>query len=270
MVTIDNNEKDKHSMSADTNPNEEHNCLFLGQIFPSNSQITISGHDYMFEDEKLAIKGRILVTIKNSQVIIQFISSTFIEDIGTLRNIAHDNARILIEAAGFYTGSILNLNITHAIWGNGSRLAVFTSDAPALKGFSESQGITIDDLFAVAYDLSDAYLQQSLSDMTRAMQSAVDTGFYCYRALESIRHYFKNTYELQKDGASWEKLRTELNFSREDIGYIKRFADAVRHGDAKNFQSVTSEERTKILQTSASVICRYVLYAKNGYKQFVN
>lgn len=253
-------------MSDNTNSEKTYNYLFIGQVLPNTTQITIKDHDYAFEDDKLGLKGRILVTIKSSQVIIQFISDVPLEDIGTLRNIVYDNARILIEASGFFTGSILSLNITHAIWENGSRLALFTSDAPAIKGFPESQGITIDDLFAVTYDMSDAYLQQSLSDMTRAMQSAIDTGFYCYRALESLRHYFKSAYNLQKDGASWEKLRAELNFSREAIDYIKQFADAVRHGDAKGIPSVTSQERTQILQTTASVICRYVLYAKNGYK----
>lgn len=121
---------------------------------------------------------------------------------------------------------------------------------------TKSPRIEGDDLGAYALAAaSDHLVRYALADLRSALESPDDTGFYCYRAIESIRHNY--TEESDKgDGDSWKRLREDLDVPRSEIDAFKMRADDRRHG--RQLRAVSEDERRSALLTARKVVKRYV------------
>ncbi|AUN42565.1 hypothetical protein ASU32_23160 [Tsukamurella tyrosinosolvens] len=91
----------------------------------------------------------------------------------------------------------------------------------------------------------------ALADIAQAMKLDGDCGFYCYRAIESLRQ----TYVGEGAGArerSWASLHADLGTERKGIlAAIQEDAEARRHGD---HSPSTPEERADWVTWSRNVI----------------
>ena len=107
------------------------------------------------------------------------------------------------------------------------------------------------------------YLTLCLSDLREAIRSTKDIGFFCYRAIESLKRYFIDTQHLENDEkTAWDLFRSTLNIDRVKIDFIKQFADPVRHGGKKQF---TTDEGRKILDYTWEIVDKYIVFASDGY-----
>jgi hypothetical protein len=93
-------------------------------------------------------------------------------------------------------------------------------------------------------DPRSSHLQRAFADLREAIRSPKDTGFFCYRAIESLRQFF--VVELNApDKQSWEVLRTALQIDRPTIDYVKTFADSARHGAGA---AISDGERAEVFK----------------------
>lgn len=77
-------------------------------------------------------------------------------------------------------------------------------------------------------------IQRILADLNLALLDVVQSGFLCYRAIESMRGLFFDKAAFSgKSGDSdyWEAFREVTGACRCDIDRVKESADSVRHGD---------------------------------------
>jgi hypothetical protein len=88
------------------------------------------------------------------------------------------------------------------------------------------------------------------------MKHADDTGFYCYRAIESLRHHCAAVNGLSDADKSdqWEKFREVSGCSEETLRAIKAAADPLRHGEVSG---IDSEDRAKLFTSTWDVVDRY-------------
>lgn len=89
------------------------------------------------------------------------------------------------------------------------------------------------------------------------MKHADDTGFYCYRAIESLRHHCAAVHGLSKANKStqWDKFREVAGCSEETLHAIKVAADPLRHGEPSG---VTSDDRAKLFTSTWDVVDQYL------------
>ncbi|MDS3860714.1 hypothetical protein RIF25_07795 [Thermosynechococcaceae cyanobacterium BACA0444] len=89
------------------------------------------------------------------------------------------------------------------------------------------------------------------------MKNPDDTGFYCYRAIESLRQHCILKFNLNPKNKSvqWEKLREIAQCDEESIRSIEKAAEPVRHGDVA---SMTSEDRENLFLKTWDIVDRYV------------
>ena len=100
-------------------------------------------------------------------------------------------------------------------------------------------------------------MQRCFADLVSAMKNADDTGFYCYRALESLRRHCAETHGLSNSGkaAQWEKFREVASTNRDSIDRIKATADPARHGEVVG---ITSEKRAELLTATWDIVDSYL------------
>ena len=89
------------------------------------------------------------------------------------------------------------------------------------------------------------------------MKYADDTGFYCYRAIEALRHHCSATHALlaKSKDVQWEKFREISGVDIQAIEILKNAAGEVRHGGVTN---VTSEDREKFFETTWNIVGSYL------------
>ena len=106
------------------------------------------------------------------------------------------------------------------------------------------------------FAINDKYLSRCLSELRSSIRNTIDTGFHCYRAIESLMHYFRND---KNEKAGWERLRDALSVSYDDIKNIKSYADAQRHGQIR---AITWEQRKEIMEFSWNLASKYIEHRK--------
>jgi hypothetical protein len=108
--------------------------------------------------------------------------------------------------------------------------------------------------------LSHASVKMIFADFREAMRFAVATGFYCYRAIETIKQHM-TIDASERSQVSWERLRSSLNVDRSAIDFVKSHADLPRHGRPS---SVTDQERQFIFQITDEMIARFLDFVKTN------
>jgi hypothetical protein len=136
---------------------------------------------------------------------------------------------------------------------------VFGIDNPAIQadfalGDFQKRYLSLASLVSGPHD----YLINScLKGLRMALKDAGDSGFYCYRAIESLKRHFSLTNEIKgkSDAALWDGFRRFAEVERGEIASIKAFADENRHGGVV---SMTGAQREKLLKSTWSIVNKYV------------
>jgi len=106
------------------------------------------------------------------------------------------------------------------------------------------------------------YLQRCFTDYRLALEHAEDTGFYCFRAIESLRQFFNEQGDKNR---SWKKLRDATNTDRDTIEEnIQEYSKNRRHGDV---YLITGEERKLVLETTWDIITGFIEYVDEKLEQ---
>jgi len=86
------------------------------------------------------------------------------------------------------------------------------------------------------------------------MRIPVETGFYCYRAIEAMMQSMKSDPN-DDDSRAWQKLREALKIDRNVIDSVKQHADVPRHGRPS---AITDAERAQVFQATDMIVDRYL------------
>lgn len=231
--------------------------LFHGVVLPERAQLTLQ-FNIGFKHVVSGVDAEARVSIILNQVAV-WVTSAHDWDIFDLRNVVKNIVQGHLAMVGYIKGYAYEFEISRALHLEKGIDQVFGIDIPCIAKRNEAV-----DLDAALRNLREKTVGQHgllvtrcLSDLASAMKHADDTGFYCYRAIESLRHHCASLFELSdaEKSRQWEKFREVAKCDEAQIRTIKSAADPVRHG---NFYGVTSAARVDLFMSTWDIVDGYL------------
>lgn len=241
--------------------------ILTGRVIPERAVLDIKEIPFRIVRSDDVPEGDLFVEILKSQISARFVAAGEVKNIFTLRNTVEDAVRMLLDVAGYFHGYGYDVEIVQLMSADSSQKQVFGIDVPALAGVCEKAGITYNDIFQAVAKADGLFLRHALADVREAIKSPRDTGFFCYRAIESLKNCcaIRNGLSPDKD-AAWELFRDTYSLERQRIMEIKAFADPARHGSHAQMSGLGDKERADIFKTAWEIINAYILREKQTSK----
>jgi hypothetical protein len=231
--------------------------LFHGVVLPERAQLTLQ-FSVEFSHIASGLKAHAKVSIILNQVVV-WVDSDHDWDVHDLRNVVQNIVQSHLAMVGYLKGFAYDCEITRVLNQSRGIDYVFGIDIPCLADRIKSADLhealmKVRDKTAGANGL---YLLRCFSDLVSAMKHADDTGFYCYRAIESLRHHCAAVHGLSAADKSsqWEKFRAVSGCDEQTLRKIKTAADPIRHGDVSGPVTI---DRAKLFTSTWGVVDRYI------------
>lgn len=233
--------------------------FFDGLVHPERAQITFQfSLEFTHITSGEAAQARVSIVLNQIAIWIE----TDVEwDIYDLRNVAKSLVSHELAVIGFLRGLSYEVEIKRVLNTELKVDFVFGIDIPCLvernKGISLSE--RLEEIRCKSMGLEGVFLHRCFADLANAMKNPDDTGFYCYRAIESLRQHCIVRFKLNKNnkGEQWAKLREIAGCTEEITREIQVAADPVRHGEVA---SITSNERKRLFLITWDVVDGYLAH----------
>lgn len=237
---------------------------FFGEVHPERCNVSIMELSAQVKSLDGDVDGVVRYSIALSQVTATFAVGRPVQNSYTLKNIIEDVIRVALDALGFILACGYDLEIIQMIDSIGNPPVVFGVGIPAIENSAASAGVKFENIVSSFVDRKGQYLQRCLADLREAIRAPKDTGFFCYRGIESLRQFFLHEMKAGDDKLAWELLRSELDVGRVEIETIKGFADSIRHGGAGG---ISDSERASVFTLTWNIVNKFIKYANAGYQK---
>lgn len=235
---------------------------FFGKVHPERCNVSIAELHAQVQSLDGDVDGVVHHFISLSQVTAIVVCSKPVKNIYTLKNIVENAIRVSLDALGYTLACGYDLEIIQMIDSVGNPPIVFGVGIPAIENSAANAGVRFENIVSIFADRKGQYLQRCLADLREAIRAPKDTGFFCYRGIESLRQFFLQEKQAKDDRESWELLRSELTVDRAEIETIKGFADPIRHGGGGG---ISDAERANVFTMTWSIVNKFIKYANAGY-----
>ncbi len=237
-------------------PKNQETYFFYGTVLPERAQLSL-GFELSFSHLTTGLPGKVKVSILLNQVAV-WVETNREWDILTLRNVVKTILQNHLAMVGYLTGYAYDLEITRVLSPDRKIDYVFGIEIPCI----EERGKHIDlpkalaELSLKAAGENGVFINRCLNDLSASMKHADDTGFYCYRTIESLRHHCAALHNLSMADKKrqWEKFNEVSGYDRDAISPIKQAADPLRHGEALK---MTSEQRADLFKLTWDIVDAY-------------
>ncbi len=231
--------------------------FFHGTVLPERAQLSLQ-FSLKFGHVHSGKRASARVSIVLNQVAV-WIDTEDEWDVVDLRNVVINIVRPHLDMLGFLLGHAYDLSIARVVNRERGVDYVFGIDTPCLAPRAEA--IDVDAEILKLRDKTigphGIYLNRCFGDLVSAMKHADDTAFYCYRAIESMRHHCAATNGItdESKAVQWAKFREMAGCDESQIMTIKTAADGLRHG---NPMESLSYDRSAILVSTWDIVRRYL------------
>jgi hypothetical protein len=233
---------------------------FTGVVFPERAPLTfLFGEEVELHHAASGWKGNVRVSVIASQISVIARSEADL-DIYTLKNLLQETCRGLVDGIGYVAGRGYEVELTAATDVDGGHV-VFGIGVPVLEEAQSERPVSPERVLELT--LAYPWLRRALGELRRAIREPGDTGFHCYRAVESVRQHFRVSGDTGAS-ASWERMREALNLSEGWIMQLKMFADAQRHGESPYASDL---ERAADMTRAWRVVDRFVVLLAEGLER---
>jgi hypothetical protein len=162
-------------------------------------------------------------------------------DIFDLRNCVAYMLNMHFAARSFVTGCAYDFEITRVINRERGIDYVFGINVLAVPASIEDSDLegSIRKLLQKAVGAEGLFLNRCLADFLSALKDVNDAAFYCYRAVESLRHHCAaiNGMSNENKAKQWEKFRESAQCEESVLLSLKVAADPIRHGAVPDVKS---------------------------------
>lgn len=231
--------------------------LFEGVVLPERAQLSVRfSVEFMHITSGLTGKADISVVLNQVAV---WVDSEAEWDIYDLRNTIRNLLQNELAVIGYLEGYAYDLEVTRVLNRTLGVDLVFGIDIPCIaernKEIDKLERLTL--IRQKSSGREGVLLHRCFNDLTMAMKIPEDTGFYCYRAIESLRQHCIMKFNLPPDkkAEQWQKLRDIAKCNESTIRDIKSAADPVRHGD---ISSITSQDRETLFMNTWNIVDAYI------------
>ncbi len=231
--------------------------LFYGVVLPERAQLTLQ-FSVGFSHITSGTDGTAKVSIILNQTAVT-IESEYNWDIFDLRNVVKNIVQNHLNMVGYLMGYAYDFEVARVL--NQSREIdyVYGIDIPCLAERNKDLDLvtSLARLREKAMGQNGIFLNRCFFDLTASMKHADDTAFYCYRAIESLRHHCAAEHNLSGESktAQWGRFREVSGCTEEVLRKIKIAADPLRHGEAVG---ISSEDRAKLFTATWEIVDGYL------------
>jgi hypothetical protein len=231
--------------------------FFCGIVLPERAMVTLH-FGARFTHLSSGFSGEARVSILLNQIAV-WVEGEHDWDIFDLRNVVKNLVQSYLAMVGYLKGYAYDFEINRVICPSRKIDFVFGVDTPCISEPRATVDIQPDSekLRAKTMGPNGLFLHRCFSDLTSAMKHADDTGFYCYRAIESLRHHCAAVHDLRSKDKSeqWKVFREQAECSEKTLLAIKNAADPLRHGE---MTLTTGVDRAWVLTTTWGVVDSYI------------
>jgi hypothetical protein len=232
--------------------------ILEGKILPETQPFPDYHAELQAKNPDIPLDCKLNLQIINSKINCEANSEKEILDLQTLRNVIKDIIFLQTSIVGYIKGCYYDIELDLLIDFETQKKVTFNSGIDQLATDSANRPISNpSDIMEWFKDPRYSFLRTSLQDLTLSIKYPKDTGFFCYRAIESIRNFFDES----DDKKGWNLLRNNLRISRSFIESVKHFADEQRHG---GLMFLTSKNRIDIMISTWKIVDRFIIFVKNG------
>jgi hypothetical protein len=231
--------------------------LFIGCVLPERAQLSLEfGIKFVDLASKREATAKVSIILNQVAVTVQTEDE---RDIYDLRNIVKNVLQSHLAILGYIHAYAYDLEITRVI--NSARNVdyVFGIDIPGLADqiASFDKDGAVAKLREMSAGMTGVFIRRCLNDLVSAMKFADDTGFYCFRALESLRlhHAAVNGWSEKEKGIQWEKFRETIGYTEEQLAPLTKASKADRHGEVT---AINGEERLGLLKLIWTIVEKYL------------
>ncbi len=183
-------------------------------------------------------------------------------DVNTLKNLLDFEIRYVVDLIGYLHGIRYDVDIISTTSLDTGDRCIFGIGIPILverRKAGRTGSISANMLITVGKEIP---AEMILADFRRAMGHAVNTGFYCYRAIETMMQSMK-VKDNENHATAWSRLRECLRVDRAAIDSVKMHSDSPRHGRPS---AISDEERANVFRITDELIKRFLEYLIRGKK----
>jgi hypothetical protein len=229
--------------------------VFTGTVYPERAWFGIEPLLQLqssFPDFDTRISAVLSIGVSKISCVVNTDSEV---DLWTLRNMVDQLVAGVVDAAGYLMGRGYDLEIEAATNPETGEHTVFGVSIPILEATTSDREIPLLNLLELSG--GSPPLARALADLRRAAREPSDTGFYCYRASEGLKHHWRLTTDTPAGRAGqWAEMRTALNVDRSVYDLFKVWADRQRHGE---HAAITDADRGTLLSLAWGVVYRFCL-----------
>lgn len=232
--------------------------LFYGKILPERAPISLSfGLSFSHFTSGETGKAEISIVLNQLSVTVHTEKEWNIFD---LRNVVKHIVQTNLAMIGYIKGYAYDLEITRVLNSTLGVDYVFGIDIPAIAKPRESIDLAskLGELRAKTQGENGIFLNRCFNDLVSAMKDADDTGFYCYRAVEALRHHcavVHNISEMDRK-IQWEKFMEVSKVNEEATRKLENSAKSTRHGGVSD---VTNADREDLFKTTWDIVDAYIV-----------
>jgi hypothetical protein len=234
--------------------------IFIGTVHPERTSVNSSPFGFQIGNSSVEHAGNVHISIQLSNIAITVDYDPSFCDILTLKNSLVLFLEKYISVYDFIHGQTHTVEIKQHIDNDGN-VKLFSTSHPPLESRLEHTEELFVDIFNAISNGKYRHIQNSILDLSRAIQHCHDTSFYCYRSIESLMQYFRQY--SKDDNEAWGKLWLANGLNCQYTSYIKKFSDPARHGD---HQDLTGDDRDNMLNASFFIVeqtINYILEQEN-------
>jgi len=231
--------------------------LFHGVVLPERAQLSLT-FGVKFSHLASGINAEARVSIFLNQVAV-WVDSEHNWDIFDLRNVVKNLVQGHLAMIGYLKGYAYDVEITRVLSRERSIDFVFGIDIPCIT--NRNPNIDLNEALLQLRDKTTGehgvFMHRCFDDLVSAMKHADDTGFYCYRAIESLRHHCSVRNALREAGKAqqWQVFREVAGVEEQSIRFIKSAADPLRHGEPG---AGVQFDRAELLNTTWAIVDAYL------------
>jgi hypothetical protein len=235
---------------------------FTGRVIPERANIVSPPLNFAVSAGDDVAASQLHIQIYASQVFGRLVCPTPIKNEFTARNLVEDAVRSLLDAKGFVYARGYSVEIVQFFHPDPQGDRVFGVDVWELENLATSRGLTEAHLHNLMSTPSSLFFRRALGDFREALLSPMDTGFFCYRAIESLmQEHASGNAAVTDRKKKWENFRHHYGVAEQQIMEIKDYADPVRHGNGMTLQEVTGADRMRLFESAWGIAITVFLRA---------
>ncbi len=230
--------------------------IVKGRVLPIRAALTFGPIRIQLSDEKsMSPSTNLELTIYANEVTIYY-EAEYPRDIYDIKNECLYYCNAMVAQIGFLVGFGYSIEVNQILCRELDINIVYGIDIPCLS--ERNKGLDLNLLIQKIFSIKGPevrYLHRCFVDLQLAITHPIDTPFYCYRAIESLRHFCRIRYNLAKEQQQWQKLSELTKKGWDDTKSVKIFANDARHGDHKGF---SSEQRAEFFITTWELVDGFI------------